>query len=114
MEIKNTKEYLEYRMQILKKEHEELIKQIDELKIQIRGIRERVSNIINNVDEAFEMFSPIAAQEKSFNEQEVKELQMRLFLYKDEKESLESKDDEIIDEMHLIKKLLESENMEDK
>lgn len=106
MKIKNTNDYLKYRANILSSEHAELQKSLDDNLIYIEEINKKIIEIKSTVDEGFEMFSPKAAEEKNFNRQEVKELQMRLILIADENKELKEGIRKIEEELRVINELV--------
>lgn len=114
MKIENAKDYLKYRAIVLSNEHSGLSKEYENNKLHIIEIRKKIDEIKNVVDEGFEMFSPKAAQEKSFNKQEVKELQMRLILLVDDNKELQNKIELISNELNIINQLLVDCNDSDK
>lgn len=106
MKINNTNDYLKYRTIILSNDYSELSKQLDSNKLLMNEINNKISEIKSTVDEAFGMFSPIAAEENSFNKQEVKELQMRLYLLADENKEIKNKIEKINEELKVINQLV--------
>lgn len=106
MKIENTSDYLKYRVIILSNKHSELSQEYENNKIHITEIRKKIDEIKSVVDEGFEMFSPKAAEEKSFNKQEVKELQMRLLLLIDDNKELNNEITVVEDELKIIHKIL--------
>lgn len=108
MKIENTYDYLKYRAIVLSNKRSELSQQYNNNKMNISEIRKKIDEIKSVVDEGFEMFSPKAAEEKSFNKQEVKELQMRLLLIIDDNKELNNKITMIEDELKIIHKLLDN------
>lgn len=106
MKIENAYDYLKYRAIVLSNKHSELLQEYENNKIHIIEIRKKIDEIKSVVDEGFEMFSPKAAEEKSFNKQEVKELQMRLLLLVDDNKELNNEITVVDDELKVIHKLL--------
>lgn len=113
MKIENTYDYLKYRAIVLSNKRSELSQQYNNNKMNISEIRKKIDEIKSVVDEGFEMFSPKAAEEKSFNKQEVKELQMRLLLIIDDNKELNNKITMIEDELKIIHKLLDNKTKYD-
>lgn len=106
MKIENTNDYLKYRTIILSNDYSEISKQLDNNKLLISEINNKINEIKSTVDEAFEMFSPIAAEENNFNKQEVKNLQTKLYLLVDENKELSNKIKMINDELNVINSLI--------
>lgn len=105
MNIENTKDYLKYRIIVLENELSQLTQSLDEKKFNMSEIRNKIEEIKNVVDEGFEMFSPKAAEQKNFNKQEVKDLQMRLLILVEDSKDLENKITLINNELSIIKEL---------
>lgn len=112
MKINNTNDYLKYRTIILSNDYSEISKQLDRNKLLMNEINNKISEIKSTVDEAFGMFSPIAAEENNFNKQEVKELQMRLYLLAEENKELKAKIKNINEELNVINQLVSNTNVE--
>ena len=73
--------------------------------IQIVQLNKKISELQTTFDEGFEMFSPIAGGERNFNNQEIKNLQMKMYLYADENKELQQKINLIKEEMKILKKI---------
>lgn len=106
MKISNTNDYLKYRIIILSNDYSDISKQLDNNKLLMNEINNKITEIKSTVDEAFEMFSPIAAEENNFNKQAVKELQMRLYLLAEENKELNNKIKIINDELNVLNNLI--------
>lgn len=106
MKIANTNDYLKYRSIVLSNEYTNLMQEHENNKILMSEVRKKIDEIKNVVDEGFEMFSPKGAQEKVFNKQEVKELQIRLLLLVDDNKELDNRISLISDELKIINMLL--------
>lgn len=108
MKIENTYDYLKYRAVTLSNERSELQSKLENNQIYIDEINKKIKEIKSTVNEGFEMFSPKAAEEKSFNKQEVKELQMRLIIIADENNELKKELKKIEEELRIVSDLISS------
>lgn len=105
MKITNNDEYIEYRIRVVSQELSECTYSYERNQIQIVELNKKIAELQTTVDEGFEMFSPIAGGERNFNNQEIKNLQLKMYLFASENEELQKKMNDIKDEIKVLKKL---------
>ena len=107
MKINTKEDYLEYRIRVLSSELSENMRQYEHNQIQIDELNNKIGELQSEVDEGFKMFSPIAATDMNFNQQEVKNLKMKIYLFADENNEINQKIDSIKKELKVLKILYE-------
>ena len=105
-------EYLSNRLEMLSEEKLLLVTRIGKLNIEIEEIDSMVKHISQDVDTAFEIFSP-RQKKNDFAKQEIDKLLSHKEELKDEKTQLSERCEELSDDINLIKEALGQSDEED-
>ena len=104
MSIISMEDYFEDRINKLSDSLNTKSKKYEHNRIEIAELGNKIKEFETAYDEGFEMFSPIVATDASFNNQEIKNLKMKIYLLIEDNNLLDTQMTEIKDELDILRK----------